>query len=525
MWMTVSLPPEKSRAEDKQIQSQITPAVFHGSLFCDSARSLLPMSAEGFGDLIKWGFFGLFQRADGHLRRDRRELIEEFSQGVPACKVVHQVLEWNSRAAQARCSIHNLWVHHDCALGRHCPDYTDCGAAPSVMWRSWWSGGIIGKELRGFHMVRGASRIVLALAAVVFAPAAPVQPDVQEILARVSEAYAHAGVIHIVALDGDETEYELAQRGKKFRVSIRSAGAEGFAVSNGKALTKVLPRAREYMTVWSSADDDESQNLAGADGAAGLHGIVAERLLTRYTRLAAALRNAEIVREDSAHSRSGDIPVWVLRDGGRELWIDRNRYLVVRDAGIDPKTNAEMYTRITRVETGDDVADALFTFKPERGWKRVELLFLPKETPVSLPGAPAADFALPNLDGAVIRLSALRGQVLLINFWATWCQPCRKELPTIEKLRKEFAGAVHVLTVDDEEGENLRAFLEKNRYGFEVLRDADLRVHGIYGARAIPKTIIVDRDGIVRERLRGPHSEAAIRKAIELALKGPVTRD
>lgn len=123
----------------------------------------------------------------------------------------------------------------------------------------------------------------------------------------------------------------------------------------------------------------------------------------------------------------------------------------------------------------------------------------------SLSGQQAPDFALKSLAGKNLRLSEFRGQVVVINFWATWCGPCRKEMPELEKLyqRYRYAGFT-VLAVNMDE---TQAFAERmaTRLGvsFPVLHDATQSVSRLYEVDAMPATVIVDRDGKVRSLHRG----------------------
>ena len=105
-------------------------------------------------------------------------------------------------------------------------------------------------------------------------------------------------------------------------------------------------------------------------------------------------------------------------------------------------------------------------------------------------------FTLTAMDGKAYNLDALRGRVVLLNFWATWCPPCRKEMPDMEKLYQRFsAKGLTVLAVSDEERETVAGFLRKQSYTFPVLLDPGGKVGAAFNVEGIPKSFLFDRGG------------------------------
>ncbi len=115
-------------------------------------------------------------------------------------------------------------------------------------------------------------------------------------------------------------------------------------------------------------------------------------------------------------------------------------------------------------------------------------------------GQRAPDFTLVDLDGRAIRLSDLRGEPVLLNFWATWCPPCRAEMPELARVAGEQQGNVRVVGVNlqGEPGE-VRSFAAQAGVHFPILLDRDLAVAHNYLVRAIPTTYFLDRDGVIRD--------------------------
>jgi len=121
------------------------------------------------------------------------------------------------------------------------------------------------------------------------------------------------------------------------------------------------------------------------------------------------------------------------------------------------------------------------------------------------PGTAAPDFTLKSTNGKNVRLKEQRGQVVLVNFWATWCAPCRQELPELDKLQAQYGKAgLRLLAVSvDDDAQNAAAMMRRLGVGLTVLHDRDKRVAKRYDVDAMPATVIVDRRGRVRYVHRG----------------------
>ncbi len=106
------------------------------------------------------------------------------------------------------------------------------------------------------------------------------------------------------------------------------------------------------------------------------------------------------------------------------------------------------------------------------------------------------DFTLPDLRGKSWTLRRLRGNVVLVNFWATWCPPCRKEMPDLEKLYQRFKPqGLIILAISDEPSAKVAPFIEQNQYTYPILLDSGRKVHERFRIQGIPKSLVYDRDG------------------------------
>lgn len=144
-----------------------------------------------------------------------------------------------------------------------------------------------------------------------------------------------------------------------------------------------------------------------------------------------------------------------------------------------------------------------------------------------LKGKPAPAISLKTIDDKTINLPGPHGHVVLIDYWATWCGPCRAELPHTQKLAADKTLAdrgLVVLAINKEEApERVKRFLEKNRYTFTVPMDAEHNFGDAYFVHGLPVTILIGRDGKVRNVFigYGPKSDPKIDDAIADALKQP----
>ncbi|HZO81728.1 MAG TPA: TlpA disulfide reductase family protein [Candidatus Binataceae bacterium] len=136
-------------------------------------------------------------------------------------------------------------------------------------------------------------------------------------------------------------------------------------------------------------------------------------------------------------------------------------------------------------------------------------------------GEPAASFKLTDLAGRTVSLASLRGKVIFLNIWATWCAPCREEMPSMEKLYERLRGNhgfVMLAVSQDTGGRQLVAdYVKKHGYQFDVLLDPQNAVADAYRISGVPETFIIDRQGRIVAHHSGAFdwSQPEIRTAIE----------
>ena len=120
---------------------------------------------------------------------------------------------------------------------------------------------------------------------------------------------------------------------------------------------------------------------------------------------------------------------------------------------------------------------------------------------------PAKDFKVAALDGSRLTLAELKGKVVMLNLWATWCAPCKEEMPAMERLWQRYRGqglVVVALSMDSAGAKVVKPFIEHAKFTYPVALDPRMEVAQLYGARSVPSTFIIDRSGALRAIALGP---------------------
>ena len=264
----------------------------------------------------------------------------------------------------------------------------------------------------------------------------------------------------------------------------------------------------------------------------------ASRYAQRYSGVADRLENARITLVKSVDEPRGKVSYAVVEaeyqtppgtsQGSvrRTFWIDQAAGIVVREVSIASMIPPNVGKRVEVTQTisfqqlivNGPAPSGTFDFTPP---DKAELVqeFGPTNASVSRAvGKQAADFTLNDLSGNTFRLEEQRGNVVLLNFWATWCTPCRIDLPHIEALHREFSGrGLVVLGVNNEPAAIAARFFAEQGYSFPSLADIGDQVARQYSVNSLPTTVVIDRGGNVSNYLIGVHSEERLRREIAKA--------
>ncbi len=137
-------------------------------------------------------------------------------------------------------------------------------------------------------------------------------------------------------------------------------------------------------------------------------------------------------------------------------------------------------------------------------------------------GAKVHNFTLADMDGKSVSLSDFKGKVVILNFWATWCPPCKGEMPEFDAMDKNLKKSKEavLLAINMTDGKRdtkakVADFIKKNRYGMRVLLDTDGTAADIFSIRWIPTTVVIDRNGVLFDQILGPTTKESVMKIVK----------
>ncbi len=224
-----------------------------------------------------------------------------------------------------------------------------------------------------------------------------------------------------------------------------------------------------------------------------------------------------------------------VQDAAQRTWISKLHHVNLQTAlqatlqlpGAAVPVHMTQSTRTTSIRFNPDLPDALFAFTPPAGATQTGDWTLPGIQKPDVVGKPAPDLKTRSFDGADFDLAALRGKVVLLDFWALWCQPCKRELPLLEKLHNEFRGdglAVVSVNIDDQNSA-IENFLKSFSIPYTIVPLAS--THELIGSLAVnafPTIVLIDRDGNIASYEVGARGEAALREDLRKLGLGNTTK-
>lgn len=357
--------------------------------------------------------------------------------------------------------------------------------------------------------------------------------DMQKLLAETARSYREAKSFRIEREEVVTTESELMTLSSKYfsdviaapenRYRIVRKGAQTWDIheSDGKTEWIWYPWRKEYVE-HPVERSSESEGLNPAES-----GIIT--WLEQIDKKLASGRVQPPQTIDTGHGRVNCMviigpPPHQQHDPTMQqqttYWIDRDRKILVKEQFVMRSTVPEHKfdnegTTIYTTELNASFADSLFKFVPPLGAKRVEKI---EFGPVELVGKTAPPLRLKTLDGKEFDLGSLRGKPVLVDFWATWCAPCRESMPHLAKLYDEFKekGLALVSVSKDDYPADAARFVAKYKYSWLNVADPEGESDGDWGESAIPRLVLIGKDSTVLFESLGfdDVQEAKIRAAL-----------
>lgn len=401
-------------------------------------------------------------------------------------------------------------------------------------------------------------RLTLSVAAIacLCAVAAPGQPSgvvqlIQQVAqkAETAKEYEFEGDLELGGQRGNNPGVIITQA--KIHLAIGPDGKslmrvdnpnkeEYLQISDGQKTWAYVPKLKQYTEEESStraagddADDDaETDNSDPSDAELGPEETYARQVIPILAKLYKTAASASNAGEAKVNFEKKKEKWPVVRIASRkdehgsnsltELVLDPATLKIARMiwANVSYPNGEKTVVRLTidfrSFQMGEAPSDSTFTFDPPKNAKLVEVLPIPGQAASFLLNHPAPDFELKTLDGQRVRLQDLRGKPVLLSFFASWCGPCRRELPSMVKLHEEFKDkGLQVFGVNDEGKGTARQFAEKAGLTFAILDDSSLKAAHLYRVRSIPTAFLIDKDGKVVRFLRGGRDYDSLRSALK----------
>ena len=258
-----------------------------------------------------------------------------------------------------------------------------------------------------------------------------------------------------------------------------------FVVAAGWLLLRSATlRAQEQKIVWSDREKPIAEQIGGLRALPDdVRGQATKKLALEIRQLPVTPNKLRLANSLAMLSTEGDFGHDMLQEVATTLAAALREHPLPAEKGQPPRPYVELaeLARYEHVQAApDDPQFAAAVSKLEADNERRE----------------QADFTLADLGGKAWTLKELRGKVVVLNFWATWCPPCRKEMPDLEKLYQQFKEqGLEILAISDEDSGKVKPFIAQHKVTYPILLDPGRKVNELFQIEGIPKTFVYDRNG------------------------------
>jgi peroxiredoxin/outer membrane lipoprotein-sorting protein len=371
------------------------------------------------------------------------------------------------------------------------------------------------------------------------------QPEAVDLLKKVSAAYKNLKQFQLevdvntrmnspLRQKSSETHISLtAIRPGKMKLILQNAAGQIQYFRNGTTAITYLPRLNQYIQrpveLPNRPPSDEDEPGAFDFATTG------DQIVSQYESIDEGVTTARMLREEALDLGQEKINCVVIEieaskhheEGEatqkRTYWIDKTSNLVRKaesENRFQPESKEEATVLNTEkifsvFKTLEPIDDEIFKFLPPSGAKEVAEFLEPSQRAENPYGKEAPDFTLKTFKGATVQMKKLRGKVVLLSFWASWCGPCRHEMPVIEKLSHQYRDqGFLVFGVNDEDRDTIQDYIKENGYSFPTLVDEEQEAMKLYHVGAIPTTVVIDREGKIASYQVGTSSENELRAVL-----------
>ncbi len=368
--------------------------------------------------------------------------------------------------------------------------------------------------------------------------AAQTLPDADKLMKQATEATAK---FHTLQYDADSTT-ELGDPGASMK--IKSEGS--WAVENPgktrvetKAQGMVFEMVSDGNSTWLYASmNKQYTRIPAAMGAGGVMAGMGMKLpdVAHMPKTMKVLREESLEIDGAKHdcwvveTRIGDMDIPIpqmpkmnaeMTDAVTTAWIDKKTFIDLQTtmsmnvaaAGMPPKA-VRVQTTKKNIKIDQPIADSVFTFTPPPDAKEVKelSLFGGMMNKADLAGKDAPAFELKGLDLKSYSLASLKGKPVLLDFWATWCAPCRASMPAVEKVYKQYhdQGLVVLAVNTGEDRETVEAFLKKTPFAYPAVLSGDSGIMSAYQVTVFPTFVLIGSDGKIVDNEMGYGGEATL---------------
>ena len=328
----------------------------------------------------------------------------------------------------------------------------------------------------------------------------------------------------------------------KIRVKTKEDKTGTLMISDGKKYIKYLPAEKEYIVKPAPENIRSSEPMhSGVMGqVGGINDIIAANKpsdILRENLIKAALKKetkineqpcAVIGLEKETRGRNVKIDLFVTKKDANLLRMvfDNKGFLPDEEEG--GKRIFTIKENHKQIRINEEIPEDTFSFQPPKGVKKVdEFTFArrlkekrnEKPDARALEGETAPDFTLKDLNGKTHTLSEYKGKCVAIDFWASFCRPCKIELPSLQKLAEKYKSkGMVLLTINSESKEKIKQFLKQNDLNITVLLDPEGKASQNYNVMYIPQLVLIDKKGVVHKVHIGLMNEESLEKEFQQLL-------